>query len=126
MIGALTRAGGGPAAKARAVIALLDEERKLIRSGAFEALAALRPRRDADVAALMNAKGESDPEFADLVRAIAIRAERNGRLMRALLDGARRGRERLSAIEAQTTSVGAYDSKGARIGGAAPRRDQRL
>ncbi len=88
-----------------AMLALMQEERTVIRSGRFEALAALAARKEALVSQL------ADQPSRDLGRVVDM-AQANQRLLAAAIDGVRAARDRLAAIRAAGSSCRGYDCTG--------------
>ena len=105
------------------VLRLLDEERAVILRGPLADLAPLVARREIEIEEIF--AGESpDQAFLAAVRA---RAERNGRLLRASLAGARAAVETVEKARRAAQRLRTYSPEGQPIELGAPRitRDQR-
>lgn len=116
-------AGGSDRRQAR-VLALFDEERDVLLNGPMTALAGLVTRREALVAALL---AGPEPPPAAFLSALRIRAERNGRLLRASLAGIRTAQAQVEASEREARRFVTYTATGSPVEVAAPTqtRDRR-
>jgi hypothetical protein len=102
--------------------ALLEEERRLLRSGSFDDLPRLVRRKNRLAAAF--ARG--DQPAADVAR-IQDLAGRNAGLLAAALEGVRAAAERLRAPRAAALPLDTYGADGTRtrLSGAAPLHERR-
>ncbi len=100
--------------RARRILALLDDERTLILRGDLRGLASLAPRSRAAVEDFA-AAGAPDAEEAE-VELVAIRtaADRNRRLLAALMEGTRAASRDLARMQAARSQLG-YDRGGAPV-----------
>lgn len=99
---------------------LLEEERRLILAGAWDALDQLAPRKAASLSSL---EGGDPAALAPLARGLA----RNQALLAAAIDGLREAGRRRSALEAARAGLVTYDAQGSRaeLPLAAPRVERR-
>jgi flagellar biosynthesis/type III secretory pathway chaperone len=119
MIGSLM-----PSTRYDRVLRLLDRERKVLLDGPLGELAALVERREALVAELV---AEERALPAAFLAAVKARAERNGRLIRAAIEGVRAAAAQVAAIDAAEGRLRTYSADGAPVEVARPRitRDTR-
>jgi hypothetical protein len=112
--------------RARHVLALLAEERDLLRAGRIADLARLAERRDRLVAGLLEAPPERSAETEALIASLQREAGRNGRLLGAFLEGMKTAGRALARRGAEAP-IGLYGAAGARLPepGPAPRSDRR-
>jgi hypothetical protein len=94
------------------VMRLLDEERKVLLDGPLSDLAGLVARREALVAELVAEERALPRAF---VLALQARAERNGRLIQAALEGVKSAEAQLARIEAARDSLRTYSADGAPV-----------
>lgn len=106
---------------------MLATERRLLKAGAIDELAALDRRRQALAAEIEAAPAPVAEAFRPLIEEIRAGAARNARLLRAYLDGARDADARLRTIERQKGAIGAYRPDGSRLAAAEadPTRERR-
>lgn len=92
--------------RARQVLALLEEERELIRRGDLAALAGLAPRCQAALEDLSASPVGTDDEAQRELNALRGAAQRNRRLLAAMLQGAAEAQRELAAIESAGRRLG--------------------
>ena len=92
--------------------ALLETEKALLLSGAVKELPGLDPRRNAVVRRLRGAPETILKKHARVVRRIRTLAARNHTLLSAYLDGAREAARRLTSLEVEMRTIGAYQRDG--------------
>jgi hypothetical protein len=99
------------------VLRLLDQERKVLLEGPLSDLPALGEKRDALLAELL----------AAFLAALKSKAERNGRLILASLDGVTAAEAQIARIDAAQGALRTYSPEGAPVEAAPPRvtRDTR-
>ncbi|TPE53580.1 hypothetical protein [Amaricoccus solimangrovi] len=98
--------GGG--SRQDRVLALLDEERRVILEGPLSRLAPLVARREAEIADIL-AGARPDEDFLAALRA---KAARNGRLLRASLAGARAAAETATRARRAAERLRIYSADG--------------
>ncbi|MEM0922356.1 MAG: hypothetical protein AAGF44_01675 [Pseudomonadota bacterium] len=106
------------------VIAMLEEDRRLLLKGQSARLAGNAHRRseaEAELQAIPPRMAEAHQAEISRIKTLA---RRNETLMTAYLDGARQAVKRLTDIEANQRSIGAYGRDGVRLNPAATRRTQ--
>lgn len=109
-------------ADGRALVALLDTERRLLRDGRYDELAALQDEKERLMASLDGAR--LDP--AGVAR-LQTRAAANLTLLAAAREGIAAAQARLRELERLVRGAGGYDRRGARVGGSAdPRTSRRV
>ncbi|MEM7178347.1 MAG: hypothetical protein AAF503_11640 [Pseudomonadota bacterium] len=94
---------------------LLKTERELLLSGDARRLEQLSRRRERAEAVLDGLPEDVLSQFQDQLVRIRRLAGRNATLLRAYLDGAQQGIQRLAEIEAAQRDLGAYGRDGSRI-----------
>jgi hypothetical protein len=101
---------------AEALIALLEEERGLIRAGRLAELGRLAARRDRLVARLAGAReAPQGPEAEALVARLRAAAARNLRLLDAAREGFAAAGRLIAGLRARDGAIGLYSEKGARL-----------
>jgi flagellar biosynthesis/type III secretory pathway chaperone len=94
------------------VLRLLDEERKLLLSGPLDKLDALVKKREAAMAELL----ESDTRLPEaFIVALRARAERNGRLLQASIEGVKSAQAQVAKINEQSGELKTYTAEGRAI-----------
>lgn len=104
------------------LLALLEKERRLLRSGALAEAAALAQEKErlaAEIAAPPASPGE---EAKQLANRILRDATRNRMLLAACRDAVRAARERIEQINAARSSLGVYDALGSKQPAVSPGR----
>ncbi|MEM8572184.1 MAG: hypothetical protein AAGG56_14935 [Pseudomonadota bacterium] len=91
------------------ILRMLEEERKLLVSGPLDKLQALVAAREAAMNELLSS-GASLPEA--FIVALKARAERNGRLLRASIDGVKSARAQVEQINRQSEALRTYGADG--------------
>lgn len=100
---------------ARRVLALLEDERAMIVRGDLRGLAGLAARSRAALEEFASAAADA-PETAETeLSAIRTAADRNRRLLRALMEGASAAREELKRADLERSRLG-YDRGGGTVG----------
>ncbi|WP_424934565.1 hypothetical protein [Amaricoccus macauensis] len=94
------------------ILRMLDEERQLLLSGPLDKLQALVSSREAAMNELLSS-GASLPEA--FIVALKARAERNGRLLRASIDGMKSARAQIEEINKQTDELRTYTADGTQV-----------
>lgn len=94
------------------VLKMLDEERQLLLSGPLDKLEALVKRREAAMTELLGS-GVSLPEA--FIMALKARAERNGRLIRASMEGVRSAQTHMQRINEQADRLMTYRADGSQV-----------
>jgi hypothetical protein len=106
------------------VLRLLDQERKVILNGPLTELAALVERREALIAELMAEERELPQAFIVAVKA---RAERNGQLILASIEGVKSAVAQIARIDEARDRLRTYSADGAPVEVTPPKvtRDKR-
>jgi hypothetical protein len=94
------------------VLRMLDEERQLLLSGPLDKLQALVSKREAAMNELLES-GASLPQA--FIVALKARAERNGRLLRASIDGMKSARTQIDLINQQSEELRTYRADGTQV-----------
>lgn len=106
---------GGWRARLKDVRRLLEGDRKLLLAGKISALAAKDARRlevESRLVGMPRAIVEAEQTVILEIQALA---QRNNRLLKAYLEGARAAMRRLQEIERMRGRIGAYQKDGSRI-----------
>lgn len=99
---------------ARRLLALLERERRLLRSGALREAADLAPEKERLSAELANPPQNPGDEARSIARDLQVGATRNRMLLGACIDAVRAARDRIVQIERARKELGVYDKSGAR------------
>lgn len=94
---------------------LLETERRLLREGDVEGLARLNAQRDSALDGLLDIPEDFLNDHRREVEGVRRLAERNGRLLRSYLEGARQAAARVMELEAKSSEIGAYRADGSRL-----------
>jgi len=106
------------------ILRILDDERRLILSGPLENLRLLVDKREKAIAELVQSENPVPEAF---VAALKSRAERNGRLLQASIEGIRAATATIDGIGKKEESLQTYDARGKKVaaGQAVGTRDKR-
>lgn len=106
------------------ILRMLDEERQLLLSGPLDKLQSLVATREAAMTELLSSSASLPEAF---VVALKARAERNGRLLRASIEGMKSARAQIEQINKQNDELRTYaaDGKEVRVSQAQTTRDTR-
>jgi hypothetical protein len=99
---------------ARKLLALLERERRLLRTGALREAADLAPEKERLSAELANPPQTGGDEARSLARDLQVGATRNRMLLGACIDAVRAARDRITQIERARKELGVYDKSGLR------------
>jgi flagellar biosynthesis/type III secretory pathway chaperone len=94
------------------VLRMLDEERQLLLTGPLDKLHSLVTKREAAMNELLSS-GVSLPEA--FIVALKARADRNGRLLRASIDGMKSARAQIDQIARQSEELRTYKADGTEV-----------
>lgn len=94
------------------LLRMLDEERQLLLSGPMDKLQSLVAKREAAMNELLSS-GVSLPEA--FIVALKARADRNGRLLRASIEGMRSARAQIEEINQQNEELRTYRADGSQV-----------
>ncbi|MFT4793475.1 MAG: hypothetical protein ACJAVR_003150 [Paracoccaceae bacterium] len=99
---------------ARKLLALLERERRLLRSGALREAADLAPEKERLSTDLANPPQSAGEEARSIARDLQVGATRNRMLLGACIDAVRAARVRIAQIERARNELGVYDKSGMR------------
>ena len=99
---------------ARKLLALLERERRLLRSGALREAAELAPEKERLSAELADPPQKPGEEARSLARDLQVGATRNRMLLGACIEAVRAARDRIAQIERVRKELGVYDKSGVR------------
>lgn len=105
---------------------LLESDRKLLLAGQISALVAQDSRRVEVEARLADMPRAVIDAEQGIILEIQKLAQRNNRLLKAYLDGARAAMRRMSEIERNQGRIGAYQKDGSRVEAGTPSSTRQL
>ncbi|MGB0852670.1 MAG: hypothetical protein ACPGSI_05220 [Pikeienuella sp.] len=105
---------------------LLESDRKLLLAGQISALVAQDARRVEVEARLADMPRAVIDAEQGIILEIQKLAQRNNRLLKAYLDGARAAMRRMSEIERNQGRIGAYQEDGSRVEAGTPSSTRQL
>ncbi|MGB0925847.1 MAG: hypothetical protein ACPGVA_01465 [Pikeienuella sp.] len=105
---------------------LLESDRKLLLAGQISALVAQDARRVEVEARLADMPRAVIDAEQGIILEIQKLAQRNNRLLKAYLDGARAAMRRMSEIERNQGRIGAYQKDGSRVEAGTPSSTRQL
>jgi hypothetical protein len=94
------------------ILRMLDEERQLLLTGPLDRLQSLVAKREAAMNELLSSRASLPEAF---ILALKTRADRNGRLLRASLDGMRSARTQIDQINQQSEVLRTYKADGKEV-----------
>ena len=99
------------------ILAALDTECEVIRSGNLSGLADMVEARERDIAGLSIDEAQVTPDLRDRIAQISVKAKRNAGLMEAAIEGVKAAHARLAEIREAQSTLGTYQPDGQKSSG---------